>query len=196
MQTGRVAGVLSEADVRGIVKREIGTLPQLVTQLQGLALSGVGVWRLLQDESCVLPGGTAATSGLVSNGGLNGLSTTGAPPVPFFDPAVYAVAGRSAKLRLQLALAVNATAPGSDFTLALQPVTAVGGGSGAVAYTLGASIASVALTAPGASAMAEASSADVDAPAAGYYALVLATSATIAANSRVVANCRAELRHV
>lgn len=105
----------------------------------------------------------------------------------YFEPADYAVAGRTPMLRLKTNLQTNAVASTSNFTFGLYPVTAVAGGSGTLVATLGTVIAgsTVLYTAPAASSMFHGETAEFALPAAGYYALGVVSSATIATNAHV-----------
>jgi hypothetical protein len=103
-------------------------------------------------------------------------------------------------LRIRAELAANATAPGSDFTIGLHPVTRpVGaGGAGAASYAIGAAIAgsTVTFAAPAADDLLEAASADFDLPADGFYVLGCVTSAAVAAAAHVHLSAQLQARYV
>lgn len=159
-------------------------------------LDPLSIWRVLLNESAIIPGGTAAATGAPADGNFLGVGgTTGVAPMPLLQAADYAVPGRTTTIRIDLTLAVNATAPAANFTAALAPVTAVAGGAGVLAYTLGSPVTTATVNTPGASSRSHQESAVVALPSDGYYILTLTTSATTAANSRVGATVRLLMRH-
>jgi hypothetical protein len=192
-----IGGIQTEADLRAAILREIGDLPEKIVQLQGRSKAAAGVRQGLMSESAIIPGGTAGAVGGPANGNFLGLGgTTGSAPMPFLAGLDYALGGMRTLLRLDLTLAVNATAPGVNFTAGLAPVVAVAGGAGVIAYTVGANVASVAINAPGASSLSHVESVEFDFPADDFYVLTLTTSGATAANSRVSATVRLDARHV
>jgi hypothetical protein len=115
----------------------------------------------------------------------------------YLNPADYAVAGLTARLRVKAQLVCNAVAPTGTWTFGLHPVTAVAGAAGGVSYTIGAAVtgSTVAFTTPAASSMNQNASADMAFPAAGYYALGLVTSAAVATSSYVHASAFLQTRN-
>jgi hypothetical protein len=94
--------------------------------------------------------------------------------------------GQSVKMRLHFTVITNATAPAANFSLALYPVTASGGGAAAQVFaTTGAAVtgSTVSVTAPALSTVNVIESADFDAPATGQYVIMMTLSANMAANS-------------
>ena len=130
----------------------------------------------------------AQTATLAEAGGGSAAGANGADGVFYLDPADFSGTDRTAKLRLRASVVTNATAPVSDFTFGLYPVTAAGGGAGAVSTTLGTVVSgsTAAVVAPGATSMPTAvSSGDFTCPAAGFYIIAVVISASNAANSAV-----------
>jgi hypothetical protein len=102
----------------------------------------------------------------------------------WFDPARYNANARTTKLALHLAVVTNAVAPGANFTLNMNQIASITGASGvAPGLTVGAGVGGVTITAPGASTVVQALSADFTAPAALQYCLTVVTSAATAAGS-------------
>lgn len=117
---------------------------------------------------------------LASSGSANApilLTNLGSPTVPTGYKRQVVLVGR---------VHTNATAPGVNFTWALAPFTATGGGAGVHTWTIGSDVASCTISAPSSSTAAGGDSGWVDwayganTPAA----VTLATSGTTAANSR------------
>jgi hypothetical protein len=128
----------------------------------------------------------------VSSGDLNGLR------VIYLDPADYTVGSLTTKLRLRMNVLTNATAPTNSYTMGLYPISASGGGINAVTPTFGAvTFQTSTITTPALSTTTTAVSSDTTIPvSAGYYAVGLVTStATSAANSRVLVNYKLQVRH-
>lgn len=107
----------------------------------------------------------------------------------YLDPARYAApAGKTLKIKIAGTVMANAvTAPGTNFTIGLYPVTSWGGASGSqpTIATIGAAVASFAINAPAAGAHAAPSENEADFPAAGYYVLAFVTAGATAANSHL-----------
>lgn len=118
----------------------------------------------------------------VPSGSQGGLGTF------YFDPADYAVPGQAAKLRLAAHVITNATAPACNFTFGLYPVSASAGGAASVSVTAGTIVtgSTAAVTAPALGTRSRTETADFDAPAAGWYALMVTLSADMAASSAAV----------
>lgn len=94
--------------------------------------------------------------------------------------------GRKARYKLVVNVAVNAVAPGSDFTVKLVKVLKTAGGLGSLTITESEDIAGLSgkVTAPAKETPSNpAESADVEISANGAYAVVVTTSAKTAANS-------------
>lgn len=121
--------------------------------------------------------------------------------VIYFDPADYAVAGRTTKCRLRAQLITNSVAPAVTFTVGLYAVTAFGGGSAAspLVNTIGTVIAgsTVVFTTPGASnGGAQGNSGDFTAPSAAFYVIGVAVSGAAAANSSEAISVQLQVRTV
>jgi hypothetical protein len=105
----------------------------------------------------------------------------------YFDPADYAVSGKSTVLRTRAFVANNAVAPAITFTFGLYPISTIGGASGSAPFinSLGSvtSGSTVAIASPSASVITSATGTNFIAPSAGYYVLAVVTSGAAAANS-------------
>lgn len=114
------------------------------------------------------------------------LPTASATGIQYLDPARYPAGTRTKKLSIAGSLMVNATAPAITFQVSLYPVSAVAGGSGINTATLGTAVpgSSISFASPGASSRNH-SEVEFDFPAADYYALGLATSNAVPANTAV-----------
>ena len=145
---------------------------------------------------------TSASPGLLGGDGDHGscppvgvAGTSFADYAFYLDPAMFAAGSRVTKLRLSAELHVNAVAPGLNCSVNCYPVSTWGGASGAspIITALGLQIGTlVTFTAPAANSHQQASSVDVNFPAAGWYVLGLVPNGTQAANSYLA--CRAELQ--
>lgn len=91
-----------------------------------------------------------------------------------------------APLKLRMAIATNNVAPGTVvFTVSLRPVTGVNGGAAAVGATLAAAVSggSITVSSPLANTLSVAVTAPFTPPADGYYTLLVANDAGMAASS-------------
>ena len=132
--------------------------------------------------------------------GLTGVGTLYPPNLIYLDPVDYPARGNyTAKLRVRLIISVNDVAPGTNFVIALHPVTkpATSGAAGLVIHTVGAAVAgtTVTATAPAADSMARFVSAEFAVPAAGFYCIGFVTNAAVAASSHVHLSGRLVLRY-
>jgi hypothetical protein len=128
---------------------------------------------------------SAATSYSVYGGG-SGIPGTTAGAAFAFDPADYALIGRTAKYRIKVSMLCNATAPGITFTFGLATPTIAYGATN-VFPTISAitPVGSTAvITTPSASATTVAVSADFAAPASGLLEAYVTASAAMASGSR------------
>lgn len=107
----------------------------------------------------------------------------------YFDPALYALTGRTTQLRLLATWTKNGTVVGHSPTLRLYPISSVSGGS----VVLGANVASVTMT-EGLANESRNGSITVTAPAAGYYVVAMTTTAAFAASSALGIMWRLEVR--
>lgn len=99
----------------------------------------------------------------------------------YFDPADLALTGHTTKLRLRATIITPNTAPASDFTIKLCPVATWGtAGSTPTIATVDTALTTISVTAPAGNQRIRNES-EITAPdAAGFYALVVTTTATIA----------------
>jgi hypothetical protein len=154
---------------------------------------------LLSSSASVSNAATANTYLMMGDSGkyINGASlafavdSVGQFPVKALNAADYAVAGKTAKLRVRATCMANGTAPGITLTPALYLVTPSGTANN-LNLTLSAAVGAVAFATPAANSTTLSVSADFDFPATGAYGFGLLTSGTIAANS--IANVWAELQ--
>lgn len=146
-------------------------------------------WR-----SAALNTGTAQTYLLMEN------SSTATPPgttpsalaVVYLDPADIAVSGLTTQYEVEAVLLTNATAPAINFTFGLYPVSAVAGGANANTITIGTVQAgsTVLFSAQALSTRGQASSGVFSAPVAGFYAVGVTLSGSMAANAQVAMTAR------
>lgn len=116
-----------------------------------------------------------------------------------FDPADYAIAGKTPKLRLRGALLTNAVAPALNFTCGMHLVSSTGGGTDAMIVNLAAAVAGSTFTrnAPAASSVLRDVTSDFTPPAAGVYALAAQTSVNqLAASAAVAIMLQLQLHYV
>lgn len=114
-----------------------------------------------------------------------------APGMFFLEPDDYI----GTKLRIRVTALTNATAPVSDFTVALYKVTAVAGGAAVVNATVAVVPGtSQTVTAPAISSMTRLESPDFDWPSAGWYVFSIDSSANAVASSSVQIHIQLEAR--
>lgn len=168
-----------------------GAMEDLEGRLSAFTAAVAGAYAMVMPwRAIAIPQSTAAATLVLPEGGSTGLAASGTDPalgMIYVDPADYSLADLTTKFRLRAALAANATAPTTNFTVGLYPVTAVAGGSNALTLTLGTVVSgsTVAFNAPSASTRAQGNSGDFTPPAAGWYALGVVLSGTNAASSRI-----------
>lgn len=105
-----------------------------------------------------------------------------------FDPADFAIAGKTTKMRLRVHAGVDDVAPANTLTVGLYEITGLTGGGSAAVPTLSAVIANstVAITTPAANSNTHSVSSEFTPPTAGKYVIGAAASGAAAANSAVV----------
>lgn len=149
-------------------------------------------------------GGAAAATYALNDGGENA-----ATPVPesgfthpgayrsliFVNPSWFPAGSRTVKARLVCALSVGSTAPGANFTFALQAPATYASGSPTYIATLSAAVSgsSVLFTAPGANTQPMQASAEFN-MTANRYAITVAVSG--AAATPVIAFAELQYRQV
>lgn len=102
----------------------------------------------------------------------------------YIDPADFGAGSRTTQLRMRTAFMTNSTAPGVNFTFALQPVASWGTVSNTSAVvTLSAAVLSTVKTTPGASTQFHDETSAITFPAAGWYVFSVVNSGTTATNS-------------
>lgn len=133
-------------------------------------------------------------------GGAFALQSTAGTYLLFgLDPADFAVAGRTTKLRVVVSGLVNDAAPAMNFVFGLYPLGTPSGTVNVVNPNFGTVVAgsTVTFNAPGANTSpGPTSSGDFDFPAAGRYGIGVNCSAAMAANSAVNWAVRLEVRYV
>lgn len=154
--------------------------PAFSSWKQAVPLHGGALWGSAAANEYPLLNGHRQCANAMSVEGVGGfyldLSATGE-----YNPTSPAVT-RALKLRIRAVLTTNAAAPTTGtLTVALKPITAVGGGSGITLYTLGAAVTTLVFTNPAANAMLTSTSADLTPPAAGHYLYTFTNSLAIAA---------------
>lgn len=143
----------------------------------------------------------ATTSGIAlhESGGGSTSGVNAANGVFYFDPADFALRGRTSKMKIRALIVSNDTAPGCTFTFRLKPVTASSGASSSAnSITVGSAItgSSVAAATPSANAQTVVATSDFDVPTAGPYILEVATDNNMGANACVDITCDLLLRNV
>lgn len=113
------------------------------------------------------------------------------PYYQFFDPADYAVSGRTVRYRLQVTCFTSATAPGANFSVNLFPASYVG-----ATFTVGSATPGMTVTfsTPAANSVLNLNGSEVAAPVAGIYALGVTNSATTAVGSTTVFRATLQMR--
>lgn len=160
------------------------------------------VWRTLQNHAVIGTSsmGAGTVYGLTGNGGIiaSGVGGGSAPLLFPFVASHYAVAAKATKLRVLGAVITNATTPVTNVTLALNPVSTVGGGANNLLANLAAAVSGSAVTAisPTSSSRITLTGSEFDAPADGFYALTVSASAAPAANSALGISVMLQIRHV
>lgn len=118
----------------------------------------------------------------------------------YLDPADYAAGARTVKLRLRVWVVTNAVAPAINFAFALQLITGTSSAAGSpittITYAAAISGSSVAINAPGASSFNQAASSAFNFPAAGVYAITVASSGAPAAGATFNCHGRLEVTQV
>ncbi len=116
----------------------------------------------------------------------------------YINPTDYAVSGKNTVLRMRGSVANNATAPGTNFTFGLYPVSVVGGLTTVETSvtTLGSVISgsTVVFTAPSASVITAIAGTDFAAPAAGFYVIGVLNSGASDGGSRPSFSCELQVR--
>jgi hypothetical protein len=118
-------------------------------------------------------------------------------PYFYFDPADYAVAGLTTKLRVRAQAAVNNVAAGVNFTVGLYPFT-IAGASLNIEPSVGSVVAgsTAALTTPAASTVTQNNSGDFTVPSAGPFLFAWSQSGSAAAGSLIKIAAQLQVRHV
>lgn len=102
------------------------------------------------------------------------------PVVVGLDPADYAIAGRTPKLRLRTLALTNSVSTGINFTFSLNPLSA----SGSV-ISVGSAVTTITKNAPATSSVFVDTTADFSIPSAGFYGFVVNYSGAMAVNSQM-----------
>lgn len=143
---------------------------------------------------------TGADEYPASAGGNVSVETGNSAHYPLYlDPDMLGIAGRSTKLRVVAACAVNDTAPAITMTAGLYPVGTPSGGAGILNPVLGTVVtgSTVAFASPAAnSKSAETATADFDCPSAGWFCMGVATSGAMTANSVSIIEYQLQVRNV
>jgi hypothetical protein len=183
------------------------TLQQTVTLLNtvetvvaGLTASYRTILEISGSHTAAQVAGTYLASTVVPLLG-NGGSTVYPLAVITIAAADYPVVGTIVpKFRIRATVSTNDTAPASNFTFGLYPLTrpASAGGAAACIYTVGAVIVGsngATFSAPAAKSTLDAVGADFDIPADGDYVIGVVTTGTIAALAHVHVNAQLQMRN-
>lgn len=116
----------------------------------------------------------------------------------YYDPADYAISGKTTKLRVRAGMSTNATSPAITVTAGLYPISTPGGGAGVGGFTIGTVVtgSTVARALTASNSLDGSNSGDFTPPSAGWYALGVVGSGTQAANSWIGVNLQLQVRHV
>lgn len=153
---------------------------------------------ITEKQVTIIDADTAATYLFAHAGKQASLGGSSMIATFYLNPADYDVTGLTTVYRVRSWLLTNATSMGTiTITVGLHPISAVGGGADAITGTIGSAEtgSTVAFTNPSTSTRQQGSSGDFTAPAAGYYALCLVTTATPTADSRAAIGVRLEVRN-
>jgi hypothetical protein len=150
------------------------------------------------------PGAAAASANnyaLTPDQGIALPAVTSARALFYIDPADFNNAGRTAYMRLEMDVYVNAVAPGVvSYTAGLYSLSSISGASGsAPAANVGAVIAgtsTAAVSSPAANSSTHVVGTDFAVPTAGFYLVAIAQSAGAAAGSWTSADARLAVRAV
>lgn len=131
-----------------------------------------------------------------SGGNLTGTGTSTAP-VLVLTASDYDIPGYTTQIRMVGSVLNNAVDAGCNFTITLNPITAVAGGVGVISYTAGSALCSVpALNSVASGGITAASTPVTLTSGTNYYVACYTTDATMAASSWVRIDARVEIRHV
>jgi hypothetical protein len=162
----------------------------MATQVELDAMAGV--WRSVAERRGVIGAATAAGT-YVADDEYNVAPATGNFGFNLldFDPADYAIAGKTTTFRLRVGLRVHGTAgPGVTLTFGLYPVSSVQMSGTNLAATLGVVVtnSTCAFVTPASGARTRGVSANFSVGAAGLYAAGVVLSGATAANSQTSFN--------
>ncbi len=151
------------------------------------------VGRLSEEAAAgtYLLGSVGATAGMITSGTTITIANKH-PLVLYFDPADYAISGKTAKLVLRATVQTNATKPTITFTFTLRPITNAGAEK-ALAITAGAEVSGskAEVKEPTASSFGTNITSPFTMPEKGLYEVVVVTSAKLTAKAAVL--CSAQL---
>jgi hypothetical protein len=177
-------------------------LPADLNSIQDDYEKAFSAYQLVHEDSGALVGAVSPGGVFFVNGGSliasNGAGTAPGHAMFYFNPADFFSAPRACKLRMQMAVAVNNTAPGCSFTGGIYEFTAPAGGAGAMTFTaVSVAASALAIAAPAANSRNVHVTADFDAPVAGWYGLAVALNGGgSAANSVTLFSAQLQVRQV
>jgi hypothetical protein len=168
--------------------------------------AGNAVWRTIFGSQMILqerPGGYYLLQPVLGTAPkLNGANIISAGmPLPLlgFNPAEYAVAGKTGKIRVIAQVLVNQTAPARTFWPALCPVINLAGVNGetlSVTLDEAAGIPGPAIANPGAGLGVAGVGPQADFPAPNVYGVLVQLSGNMPAKSVVQISVQVQIRHV
>lgn len=179
----------------GFVRDEDG---RLVVSIENLdAIAGVERWFSHESKSAKFTNETAGTVYIGDSGSLLGAGSDHGVgrSMFYFDPADYAVDGKTTRCKLRGSALSNATDPTGTFTFKLVPVTDTAGADGVVSITVGAALGNAVAANPGAGGQSHATS-EFDAPTAGWYVFSVANSVNIPVGCDVAVLARLQVAAV
>lgn len=157
-------------------------------------------YRTLASGFAVVSGGISAATWWPTIGGTIAPGVSAEVQMVPIVAAALAVAGKSTRLRMSIALACNATAIGGAATakFGLYPISSVSGGAAAVIPVAGTVVSGSQVTVDTAwsQGSAAAAGADFALPADGGYGIGLAVTGTIPANVQMFGNWLLQVRNV
>lgn len=152
-----------------------------------LASPASGVYRHIFDRSVIFNDTHTAATYLLAEAPYAAATNGSAAAVVYLDPADYPSGTLTKKYRVRASLLTNATAPGTiTYTVGLYPISAVAGGTDEITCTAGTvtTDSTVAFVDPTLSTRHQGASTAFTPPVAGYYALGVVLSASVATDAR------------
>lgn len=168
-----------------------------------LASPNNSVWRTVATAASLTYNGLGTSYYFISSGATATPTTSGAdnsvgsfvyPAVVDLRSADFSVAGLTTYVRIKSVFHSNATALGYNLETGIASFT-VGGGTGAIKWTIGSSAASATFTTPSASTATVANGTAVALPSDGVYAFYMKPSGSAPSNHLAGVQVSLQVRH-